>query len=318
MATPVDINTGTTGVLLPPEVSSEIWSKTQEASAVMRLAQRVTLPGVGQEFQTITGDVEPNWVSETALKPISKPTFGKRSWKGYKMAVVLPFSNEFRRDADRLYQEIIGRVPNTFGKKFDETVMGVSEKPGELFDTFADTQSVDIETDPWAGLVEADAMVSDADGILDGWALAPKAKSVLLNAKDNMGRPLFINSMTADNTVGALMGSPTYFSKGVYVAEDTNPAQLGIAGDWTAARYGVVDDINMKLSDQAVLHTDGGEIYLWQQNMFAVLFEFTVGFMIQWPEQFVKLTGANAGAMSLNAPVAAKVSTASTAKASTK
>lgn len=312
MATIQDISTQTTGILLPKEVSSEIWSKTQDASAIMQLAQRVTLPGVGQEFQTITGDVEPNWVSETELKPISKPTFGQRSWKGYKMAVIVPFSNEFRRDDDRLYQEIVNRVPNTFGKKFDKTVMGVDEKPGELFDTFKDTQAVDIETDPWAGLVEADALISDADGILDGWALAPKAKSVLLNAKDNMGRPLFVNSMTADNTVSNLMGSPTYFSKGVYVAGEESASQLGIAGDWTAARYGVVSDISMKLSEQAVLHTDSGDIYLWQQNMFALLFEFTVGFMVQWPDQFVKLTGAGTSKLAVDG---VKVSTA---KASTK
>lgn len=294
MAKTLDLSTSTEGILLPPEVSNEIWAKTQEASSIMRLAQRMALPANGQEFQTITGDVEPNWVSETELKPISKPTFGQRSWKGYKMAVIVPFSNEFRRDLGRLYDEIVARVPATFGQKFDKTVLGVDDKPGELFDTFKDTDTIDIESDTWKGLVEAEAKVAEGDGILDGWALAPKAKSVLLNAMDGMGRPLFVNSMTQDRTVGSLMGAPTYFSKGIYVAGDDSekPEQLGIAGDWKAARYGVVEDINMKVSEQAVLHTDQGDIYLWQQNMFAVLFEFVVGFMVQWPEQFVKLTGA--------------------------
>lgn len=294
MAT-TDISTQTTGVLLPKEVSSEIWAKTQEASAIMSLAQRVALPGVGQEFQTITGDVEPNWVSETELKPVSKPTFNNRSWKGYKMAVIIPFSNEFRRDADRLYEEIINRVPGTFSQKFDKTVIGTDTKPGDLFDTFADTQAVDIETDTWAGLVEADAKVANDDGILDGWALSPKAKSLLLNTKDTTGRPLFINSLTTEGGVPSLMGNPTHFSKGIYKAGDSGAPLLGIAGDWTAARYGVVEDINMKLTDQAVIKADGSDIYLWQQNMFAVLFEFTVGFMVQWPDHFVKLTGKASG-----------------------
>lgn len=295
MAKPLDISTSTEGLVLPKEVSNEIWAKTQEASAIMRLAQGTVLPSHGQEFQTITGDVEPNWVAETELKPISKPTFGHRSWKGYKMAVIVPFSNEFQRDYERLYEEIIARVPATFGQKFDKTVLGVDDKPGELFDTFKDIQSIDIESDIWKGLVEVEAKVSEGDGILDGWALAPKAKSILLNAVDGMGRPLFVNSMTQDRTVGSLMGAPTYFSKGIYAAGDGSDTadQLGIAGDWKAARYGVVEDINMKVSNQSVLHTDQGDIYLWQQNMFAVLFEFIVGFMIQWPEQFVKLSGSD-------------------------
>lgn len=295
MATIENTNRGTENILLPPDVSNEIWAKTQEASAVMQLARRVALPGQGEEFQTITGDVTPEWVSETGVKPVDNPTFGKRSWKGYKMAVILPFSNEFRRDKARLYDEIVNRVPATLGQKFDRTCFGFDETPGELFDTFKDVEKIDIQTGPWAGLVAADAYVSEGDGILDGWALAPKAKSILLNAKDGMERPLFIDSMTTQNTVGTLMGSPTYFRKGVYKAGDgDNAAVLGFAGDWNACRYGVVEDINMKISEEAVIHTDSGDIYLWQQNMFAVLFEFTAGFLIQWPEQFVKLTGDDA------------------------
>lgn len=286
MAKLTDTNTQSTGVLLPKEVSGEIWAKTQEQSAIMQLVNRVALPGAGQEFQTITGDVEPNWVSETEQKPISNPSFANRSWKGYKMAVIIPFSNEFRRDTNRLYEEIIARVPASMGKKFDRTVYGYETKPGDLFDTFADAQSIDIATDPWTGLVKADAAVAEADGVLDGWILAPKAKSLLLTAKDGMDRPLFINSMTAESTVGSLMGSPVHVRKGVY-----NDQTIGFAGDFTSCRYGVVEDISMKISEEAVLHTDGGDIYLWQQNMFAVLFEFTVGFMNQWPGQIVKLTG---------------------------
>lgn len=304
-----DISRETTNVLLPAEVSSEIWAKTQEESTIMQLAQRVALPGAGEEFQTISGDVTPEWVSETGQKPIDTPEFDKRSWKGYKMAVIVPFSNEFRRDKDRLYSEIISRVPATLGQKFDKTCFGVDEKPGDLFDTFAGVPDVDIATDPWAGLVEADARVADGDGILDGWALAPKAKSILLNAKDGMDRPLFVDSMTGPAGVGTLMGSPTYFRKGVYKAKGADSKdQLGFAGDWNACRYGVVEDISMRISDQAVLHTGSGDIYLWQQNMFAVLFEFTAGFLIQWKDQFVRLVG-DTSAVTYAAAEPVKVST---------
>ena len=43
------MNRETTGVVLPVEVSSEIWTKTIEESAVMQLSRRIELPGAGMD-----------------------------------------------------------------------------------------------------------------------------------------------------------------------------------------------------------------------------------------------------------------------------
>ena len=118
------IDRATDNILLPAEISSEIWSKTIDESAVMQLAQRRTLPGVGEKFQTITKDPSPEWVKEAEEKPVGEVGFGETQWAGYKLAVILPFSNEFRRDANRLYDEIVARVPRSFGTKIDATVFG--------------------------------------------------------------------------------------------------------------------------------------------------------------------------------------------------
>ena len=59
------ISTNRTNITLPAEVSSEILQKTQEESAVMRLARKVTLPGRGITIPMITGDPEAAWVAET-------------------------------------------------------------------------------------------------------------------------------------------------------------------------------------------------------------------------------------------------------------
>lgn len=285
------INRGTSGVLLPKEVSSEIWAKTLENSAVMQLARRIALPGAGMEFQTITGEPTAEWVGEMEEKAVSKHTLGSKAMKGYTMAVILPFSNQFRRDKSALYDEMVNRAPNALGTKLDRSVFGIDAVPGELFDSMADVTAVDIETDTWAGLVTADATIAAADYITNGWAIAPKAKSMLLTAKDGMQRPLFINSMVNDNSVPALLGHPTYVKKGVYKAGE--PDQLGFAGDWDQALYGVVEDISVSISDQASLNIDGEQVNLWQRNMFAVRFEFEVGFRLKDPEAFVKLVGKN-------------------------
>lgn len=289
-------NRETTGILLPTEVSSEIWAKTIESSAVMQLARRIELPGAGMEFEIITGDAEANWVNEMGVKPVSNPSFGSKKMKGYTMAVIIPFSNQFRRDKARLYDEIVARTPQAFGTKLDHTVFCEDNGPGELFDTFKDVTSVEVaEKSVWKSLVTADANISSADGILNGWAITPQFKSILLNELDETGRPLFINSMTNDSNVPAVMGQPTYVKKGVYKAEggDTG-AQLGVAGDWTNALYGVVEDISMDITDQSTITIDGAQVNLWERNMFAVRFEFEVGFRFKFEDQFVKLVAPKA------------------------
>lgn len=283
-------NRETTGVLLPPDVSEEVWDKTIESSAVMQLARRVELPGSGMEFQILTGDAEANWVNEMEPKPVSNPSFGSKKMRGYTMAVIIPFSNQFRRDKKRLYDEIIARAPQAFGTKLDNTVFCQDNGPGELFDTFKDITTVEVEGGKvWEALVTADANVAEGDGILNGWAITPHFKSMLLTETDAVGRPLYINSMTNDNNVPAIMGHPTYVKKGVYKAAGTTGEQLGVAGDWSSALYGVVEDISMAISDQSTITIDGTPINLWERNMFAVRFEFEVGFRFKWEDQFVKL-----------------------------
>lgn len=289
-------NRATTNVLLPKEVSSEIWSKTIESSAVMQLSNRIDLPGAGIEFQTITGDPEADWVNEMDEKPVGKAEFGSKAMKGYTMALIMPFSNQFRRDLGRLYDEIVARAPQALGTKLDQTVFGGGTAPGELFDTMADIDEVVVDpTNLWESLVTADALIAEGDGLLNGWAIAPQFKSQLLTATDNVGRPLFINSFTADNNVPAVMGHPTYVKKGVYLAGGANEGgdQLGFAGDWSNALFGVVEDISTSITDQATINIDGTQVNLWQRNMFAMRFEFEVGFRIKYPEQFVKLVSAN-------------------------
>lgn len=291
-----DTNRNTTGVALPKELSTEIWAKTLNESAVMQLARRISLPGAGMQFQTITGEPTAEWVGETELKPVSKHTFGNKTMQGYTLAVIEPFSNQFRRDKEALYDEMLRRLPYALAKTFDETVFGLKSAPGQNFDQLSSATAVSINGNIWQGLVAADAALGANDYTVSGWALAPKVKSDLLNAVDKQDRPLFIPSMTGSNGVPELMGEPTYFRKGIYKAAGSGaPEQVGFVGDWDNAVYGIVEDINIKISDQATLKLgDGNELYLWQQNMFAVRAEFEVGFVVKDMKAFVKLTGATA------------------------
>lgn len=274
------IPTNRTSIDLPVEVSGEILQKTQEASAVMQLARQITLPGNGAAIPVITADPEAAWVAETGAKPVSNPGLDTKIIRAYKLAVIVPFSNEFRRDAAALYDALIQRLPNALGKKFDNTVFGGTEAPGSDFDTFADLTARDLDDDAYASLVAADTDIAIHGGVVNGFALSPQAKGILLSAKDENGRPLFINSV-AEGAVPMILGARTYQSRGAYI--HGNPDVVGFVGDWTQAMWGTVEGVQIDISDQATLSylDDKGQaavMNLFQQNMFAVRAEIEVGF----------------------------------------
>lgn len=268
--------TNRTNIDLPTEVSQEIIQKVQEGSAVMQLARQIPLPGRGVTIPVITGDPEAAWVGETEKKPVSNPTLGTKVMRGYKLAVIEPFSNQFRRDDAALYDALISRLPLVLAQKFDNTVFGGTEKPGSDFDSFAEITAQSLASDVYDGLVAADTDVALHGGILNGYVISPQAKGILLGAKDKNDRPLFINSV-AEGAVPMILGARTLQSKGAFVSG--SPSVVGFAGDWTQAMYGVVEGVDIQFSSDATLDIGGGQtINLFQQNMFAVRAEIEIGF----------------------------------------
>mgnify|MGYP002519664212 FL=1 len=268
--------TNRTSITLPAEMGREILAKMQTESAVMQLARKIELPGRGVEIPVITADPEAAWVAETGVKPVSNPGLTSKLMSAYKLAVIVPFSNEFRRDAAGLYDELVRRLPRALALKFDATVFGAGNAPGTNFDTFASATAQNIGgANTYAGIVAADADIATHGGIMNGIAMSPQGKSVLLGAVDGDQRPLFINNVS-EGAVPIVLGAQTVLTKGAYVAG--TPNTVGVAGDWTQAMYGTVEGIRLDYSSDATLTSGNDTINLFQQNMFAVRAEIEVGF----------------------------------------
>ena len=94
-----------------------------------------------------------------------------------------------------------------------------------------------------------------------------------------------------------ILGAKTLLSRGAYVegAEVTDPSTVGFVGDWTKAVYGVVNGVDISISDQATLDLGSSSINLFQQNMFAVRAEIEIGFRAD-TSVFNKLTATVTGA----------------------
>ena len=288
------INTNRTNLELPKDISSEIIQKTQDESAIMRLARKIALPGRGLEIPMITSDPEAGWVAETAAKPISNPGLSKKVMKAYKLAVIVPFSDEFARDYKALYDALVARIPGALAKKFDATVFNGST-PGTGFEvlTSCTAQSIDVNASGVGGfysaLVAADIDIASHDGDINGFAMSAQARGEMLSALDKDGRPLFVNNVS-EGTIPRLIGQPVYYSKGLYFAGNAasgsgsgavaaKPDVLGFAGDWTKAMYGTVEGVKVDISNQATLTINESAVNLWQNNMFAVKAEIEVGFV---------------------------------------
>lgn len=274
------ISTNRTNIALPTSVSKDILQKVQEGSAVMQLARQIVLPGQGLTIPVILGDPDASWVDETNKKPVSNPSISQKVMKGYTLAVIVPFSNQFKRDMAGLYTELVKRLPAALGQKFDRTVFGAVSKPGDKFDNFASCTKQDIGTDAYGGLVAADTDIAIHNGITDGFVISPQAKGVLLTAKDKNDRPLFINSV-AEGAIPMILGSKTKLSKGAYIAGTAadKPNIVGVAGDWTQAMYGIVEGVNVSISEEASITIDDTIVNLWERNMFAVRAEIEIGFI---------------------------------------
>lgn len=294
----VNTNRTTSGVLLPPQVAADIWAGAQEQSTVMQRAQRTDLPGEGKTIQIITGDGEAAFVGETERKPNVEPTFGSKTMRAYKIALTESFSDEFRRDKAALFNVLRPRMAGSIAKAFDLAVLhGVGAPTGD-FDTLADAPAVSINTagNVYSGLLAGLSSVSAAGGDVTAWQLAPQGEIKVLGEVDGNDRPLFTVNPQQDGSIGALLGRPVYKSRNVYQGNDADTAEtLGIGGEWTTAYWGSVEGIKYEEYGGPIFNTNGSLKHAGRQdNMFSVICEIEVGFIVRDENRFVRLTGAAA------------------------
>lgn len=269
------IPTNRTNIDLPESVSNAILSKVQESSKVMRLARQIPLPGNGAAINVLLSDPEAAWAGETASKAVSNPQVSTKILRGYTLAVIVPFSNQFRRDASALFDAIVEKLPDALGRKFDETVF-FGSAPGSDFDTLANVTAQSLASDVYGGLVAADTDIALHGGISNGYIFSAQGKGILLGAKDQDGRPLFINNIS-EGSVPVVLGARTEITKAAF--KSGSPSKIGFAGDWNQAVWGMVEGVKISFSEDATLKlADDSEINLFQQNMFAVRAEIEVGF----------------------------------------
>ena len=91
------------------------------------------------------------------------------------------------------------------------------------------------------------------------------------------------------SNIGYLLGAEARKSGHVYAAG--SPNQLGFVGDWSQARWGMVNPgITISISEEATINDGTNQINLWQRNMFALRVECELGFAVRDANAFIRLT----------------------------
>ena len=288
----IDMYRGTSGVDLPPELSAEVWTGVRESSAVMSTARQVALPGNGVTIPVITADPTAQFVDETDVKPVSRPTVSNKLMQAHTIAVIVPFSNQFKRDLPSLYGEIVRSLPAALGKAFDQEVFKASTSLSN-FDVIGDASSLVVDgTNTYSDLVAVLTALGSSGAELTNWVASPSLHALMLTAADALGRPFFVPNPMSSGVVGSVFGAPVTRTRAAIA-----PANgTGFAGDFAgSAVYGTVEGVKIAISEEAVIH-DGALttigsgsgavdvpnlVALWSRNMFAVRAEIEVGFRVR-------------------------------------
>lgn len=295
--TPIPINSYM-AYQTPPEVSREIIANTLHESAILQLARVIQMPDSGVSMPIITGEPEADWaiagsgdnqLYETAEKVVNTHGLDGAELVPVTLAVIEPFSNQFRNRADALYEELIRRLPYALGVKLDRTAIGIDAAP-PVFSTMASAPVVNLldATDGktvYSNLVGAMGAVAAEGFGMDGIGMSASGKTVLYGATDNTGRPVFTSAV--DGGIGYVLGSRVIDAP-AFAGTTSGNNIVGAAGDWKQFIVGLVGDVRIDISDQATLNYNGTQVNLWQRNMFAVRAEVQAAMWCN-TDAFVKL-----------------------------
>lgn len=301
--------------LLPREVTSDIFTKASEQSAVMRLARQVTLPVAGETAIPVTLDVPTaGWVNEGQRKPVSDTGIQVQMMRGKKIAVIVPVSQELlSTNPGGVVSQMQRDLPTAIARGFDYAAVHGQTLQGEAgpFPNYLAqaTHQITLGTASqasggiWGDVVAGESAIVDAGYDFSGFAADPRFGPTLKTSVDSTGRPIFVQDLSTQGIAGGGMldGFPLWYGRGVggklnrqSSTQDTGLRAVG--GDFGMCAYGVGMDITLRQSDEASYVDGDGNLHsAFQENLRLYLAEAYYGFVMASPDAFVNYVSGSGG-----------------------
>lgn len=290
------LSTATTGTV-PTETGESIIEEVMAQSAVMQLAQFEEMEAPRKEFSYLAGGIGAYWVSETERIRTSRPTWVNAVMEAHKLGVIIPVSKEFLNyTVGDFFDAIRPTIAQAFYTKFDQAALFGIDTPYVQSIIGSATNAGNVVTE-----IAGESMYAQLNGLLgliedneldpNGFATTTSLRQRIRGEVDTTGRPIFNDprgGATAD-----ILGLPIAYVNGA--AFDRTQATI-LAADWDYARYGVLQDIEYRISQDAQLSTIvdelGNPVNLFERDMFALRATAHFAFMVLRDEAFAALAPA--------------------------
>ncbi|MGY2645366.1 phage major capsid protein [Bacillus inaquosorum] len=292
---------------IPKEQATLVMKEFMQTSAITQLAKYEPMTKPVKTFTYLAEGPGAYWVGEGERIQTSSAKWLTAKMTTKKLGVIIPVSKEFLRyTVADFFTQMQPAIKEAFAIKFDQAALFGTESPFETGVSImerinASGQKITSGAGAGSGssvyddLAAVMALVEDADKDPDAFTTIRRFRQKLRAAKDNNGLPLF-NQVTSDATPQAL-GLPIGFVDSK--SWDKSKAEL-ITGAWDYARYGILQNIEYAISQEATLTTivdEGGKpLNLFERDMFALRATMEVGFTTLADNAFAALIPATDGA----------------------
>ena len=282
---------------IPTQYASAMIGEVVQNSAVMQLAQLEDMSLPKKEITYLAEGPGAYWVAEGERIQTSKATWLTAEMEAKKLGVIIPVSKEFLRySVSDFFNMIRPKIAEAFYKKFDQAALFGTQSPyaaGHSILAAATAAGNTVAHD------DAEALYGQLNGLIglvedneidpDGIATVRSLKQVFRGELDSTGRPIYVKG---DGTApDDILGLPIAYVNG---SSFDKTKAVAMTGDWDYARFGILQDIEYSISEEATLTTvvdEGGvPLNLFERDMFALRATMHVGFMVLKNEAFAVLT----------------------------
>lgn len=281
---------------IPTETGTLVLKEVMGSLAVMQLAKYEQMNTLKKTFTYLADGPGAYWVGEAERIQTSKATWLEASMEAKKLGVIIPVSKEFLKfTVTDFFNQVRPMIAEAFYKKFDQAALFGNGSPYatgvSVWERIASSgQTVEEGTNAnlYLDFNDVIALLEDGDHDFNGLTTTKSFRKNLRGAVDQNNLPIF-NDATG-NVAAQVLGQPiAYAPKASF---DTTKA-LALAGDWDMARYGILQNIEYAVSEDATLTTivddEGNPVNLFERDMFALRATMHIGFMTLKDDAFAAL-----------------------------
>lgn len=302
---------------IPPQYSNEMLVGTTEASAVLRMAKRLTdIPASIKTMPVLSALPTAYFVTgDNGTKQTTQMTWANKNITAEELAVIVPIPQAVFDDMNfGFWDTVKPYITEAMGVAIDQAVLYGTNIPASwttdlgaagllaLATAASQTVSLAARVDLYDAMMAEDGVLGllEADGyICTGHIAHPIMKGKFRNCRTSDGEPIFKSGPSLGNkfSTGELDGAQLLYPLNGSVVSSS---AYDIAGQWDQLVYGMRQDISYTVADQGVIQDGAGNIVynLFQQDMIALRIVMRLGFAVPNPINRMNQTAATRCAFS--------------------